>query len=64
MPKRLIPSRSEASPTLPVLITMAQAEAVAGGTIPKSNPGPGTASYNTPGNPDYGVQPSPPPNRE
>ena len=39
----------------PNVLTPAETKRVAGGSVHKNdNSGPGSASYNTPGNPDYG----------
>jgi hypothetical protein len=39
----------------PIVLTSAETTRVAGGGVHKNdNSGPGSASYNTPGNPDYG----------
>jgi len=42
----------------PVELTSAETNRVAGGSMHKNdNSGPGSAPYNTPGNPDYGQTP-------
>jgi hypothetical protein len=42
----------------PIELTSAEARLVAGGSVHKNdNSGPGSAPYNTPGNPDYGHTP-------
>jgi hypothetical protein len=39
----------------PIVLNPAETKRVAGGSVHKNdNSGPGSASYNTPGNPDYG----------
>jgi hypothetical protein len=39
----------------PIVLTPAETKRVAGGSVHKNdNSGPGSAPYNTPGNPDYG----------
>jgi len=44
--------------SLPIELTSAETKRVAGGSHHKNdNSGPGSAPYNTPGNPDYGQVP-------
>ena len=45
------------APSAPVILSSREMEQVSGGTIKKVNNGPGSAPYNTPGNPDYGRVP-------
>jgi hypothetical protein len=42
-------------PSAPFILSPTETEQVSGGTIKKTNNGPGTAPYNTPGNPEYGA---------
>ena len=45
-------------PSRPIVLTPAETKQAAGGSHHKNdNSGPGSAPYNTPGNPDYGQTP-------
>jgi hypothetical protein len=39
----------------PTVLSPAETKQVSGGRIKKTNNGPGSAPYNTPGNPEYGA---------
>ncbi len=51
----IAPDLKRPLPSGPFILSPTETEQVSGGRIKKSNNGPGSAPYNTPGNPEYGA---------